>query len=286
MPYECKTTEEPKTDNPDFVGMVDLAANAQLTVYQTFRVMKNMEFDEPLPWTDDSLYDWLRDAVGGVHFASTGMSYCCKEGRVIVIAVGDLEHPLTRTQGAPRGLIRVMAHEARHAEGFPHTCGTDDETFGELGAWALHHYVDLWVAEHSIPGLFSQREKDDAAIDAESTINLNICRYGLEFVDDQNGWVSGGWGRILKTDDGGTSWSAEGSSIRGHVNALSFADELRGWAVDREGGILHTNDGGITWNPQVLPKDFPAMPRDILDIAALDATTGWTFGSIDYPFIQ
>ena len=281
MPYECKTTDEPpKTEIPDPAGVVDLVPNAQLTVYQAFRVMKAMEFDEPLPWTEESLYDWLQNAVAGIHFASTGGSYCCKEGRVIVIGVGQLTDPLRRTWDGIHGIVRVMAHEARHAEGLPHTCGSNDETIGELGAWAVHHYVDLWVAEHSAPGLYSRYEKDKAALDAYFTFNGNICRNDLEFVDDQNGWVSGGWATILKTDDGGGTWSSQTSGIRSQVKALSYADDLNGWAVDSE-GILHTADGGITWSPQgplgPVHESTSATSRDLLGLVFLDDKTGFAF---------
>ena len=278
MPYECATSDEPIPEIPDLAGVVDIGGNAQLTVYQVFRVMKAMEFDEPLPWTGESLYDWLRNAVAGVHFSSGVRSSCCKEERVIVIGGAQLDHPIRRTWDGIHGIVRVMAHEARHAEGFVHTCGSNDETFGELGALAVHHYVDLWVAEHSAPGLYSQYEKDKAALDAEFLIDKNICRYSLEFVDDQNGWASGGLGGILKTDDGGRTWSSQSSGIRGQVKALSFADHLSGWAVDSE-GILHTADGGITWSPQGpvgrLFGDRGPLPSELEEVYFLNATKGW-----------
>lgn len=34
-------------------------------------------------------------------------------------------------------LAAVLLHEARHADGFMHTCGNNDQTFSELGAWAV-----------------------------------------------------------------------------------------------------------------------------------------------------
>ena len=46
--------------------------------------------------------------------------------------------------------MALFAHEARHNEGLPHTCGTfNDQTISELGAWGIEHYLFEWMAFRS-----------------------------------------------------------------------------------------------------------------------------------------
>jgi hypothetical protein len=35
-------------------------------------------------------------------------------------------------------IAATLLHEARHAEGYDHTCGGNDRTFNEMGAWAVN----------------------------------------------------------------------------------------------------------------------------------------------------
>jgi photosystem II stability/assembly factor-like uncharacterized protein len=65
----------------------------------------------------------------------------------------------------------------------------------------------------------------------------------------QTGWTIGEGGKILKTTDGGASWTLQRNAS--HANNLldvSFADLNNGWAVGGE--QLHTADGGATWVKQ------------------------------------
>jgi len=35
----------------------------------------------------------------------------------------------------------LFIHEARHNEGLPHTCSTNDQTLSELGSWGVQYYM-------------------------------------------------------------------------------------------------------------------------------------------------
>ena len=48
----------------------------------------------------------------------------------------------------------LYIHEARHNEGFGHTCpdgGGNDKTVSEMGSWAVQYYIQLWLAQYSDP---------------------------------------------------------------------------------------------------------------------------------------
>src|SRR3990170_3885138 len=62
-------------------GSADLDA-LQLRAYQSLLVMRQLDFDEPLPWTSQSLYDWFVGAFREVRFEEgpgIEFSECCQE---------------------------------------------------------------------------------------------------------------------------------------------------------------------------------------------------------------
>lgn len=68
------------------------------------------------------------------------------------------------------------------------------------------------------------------------------------FVDADTGWAVGSMGSILKTVDGGVTWSLQ--HVHGHyywLRSVFFVDASTGWAAGTNGLILRTTDGGSTW---------------------------------------
>jgi photosystem II stability/assembly factor-like uncharacterized protein len=71
---------------------------------------------------------------------------------------------------------------------------------------------------------------------------------GVCFTGTQTGWAVGvnGTGFVLRSDDGGASWSPQTASSTNALNDVFFIDAERGWAVGNGGEILHTATGGLT----------------------------------------
>lgn len=115
----------------------------QERAYQTLRVMRDISFDAPLPWTSKPLYEWLRDAIDGIRFRNDiDVSFCCEPDRVINIQTRNLaaisrEAPEKDMPSALVYTALLFAHEARHSEGRPHSCGSADRAPEELGAWGI-----------------------------------------------------------------------------------------------------------------------------------------------------
>lgn len=114
----------------------------------------------------------------------------------------------------------------------------------------------------------------------------------IHFVSAQTGWVIGragdeeaGQGVLLKTTDGGDSWSAIRLPFDQLPAAIFFIDEKTGWIggagppikEDEDTGpsdIIVTTDGGATWASQI------RLPVTIYDIYFANSTTGWATGSL------
>jgi photosystem II stability/assembly factor-like uncharacterized protein len=108
------------------------------------------------------------------------------------------------------------------------------------------------------------------------------------FIDTNNGYVVGfGWiggdagGKILKTTNGGNSWSSQLTETDA-LWGIQFTDLNNGWAVgysslggsDWAGTILKTTDGGQSWETQLLDSNI-----GLRDAFFIDSTTGWATGN-------
>jgi hypothetical protein len=150
-PRACSTAE----------GSRDLSPMKK-RVYNTLLLMRQLQFDRPLPWTRDSLYRWFTHAVNGISFRpDITNSSCCGPGRTLNIAPANLilRHTDRWVEPALGGglntFLLLLAHEARHADGHPHTCGSKDRTPDELGAWGVQYYLARWLIEHTDQSFFT-----------------------------------------------------------------------------------------------------------------------------------
>src|SRR6266513_2450636 len=73
---------------------------------------------------------------------------------------------------------------------------------------------------------------------------------GASFVDANTGTVVGEYGTIVRTTNGGNSWTVQVSGTTQALWAVSFKDSNKGTAVGEGGIILGTTDGGANWVPQ------------------------------------
>src|SRR5207248_2989566 len=73
---------------------------------------------------------------------------------------------------------------------------------------------------------------------------------GASFVDANTGTVVGEYGTIVRTTDGGNSWTIQASGTTQTLWGVSFTDITNGTAVGEGGTILRTTDGGDHWVSQ------------------------------------
>jgi photosystem II stability/assembly factor-like uncharacterized protein len=71
------------------------------------------------------------------------------------------------------------------------------------------------------------------------------------FLDPTLGWATGDSNTILKTTDGGATWTRLGERQEGQnrFTAIVFTSATDGWADVERGSLLHTSDGGESWQP-------------------------------------
>jgi photosystem II stability/assembly factor-like uncharacterized protein len=71
--------------------------------------------------------------------------------------------------------------------------------------------------------------------------------YDCYTIDTSIAFVTGNAGRILKTIDGGNTWSAQASNTVQDLFAISFFNSSVGMVVGNTGGFAKTSNGGTTW---------------------------------------
>ena len=106
----------------------------------------------------------------------------------------------------------------------------------------------------------------------------------MSFADGNTGWAVGSAGLILKTGDGGATWTPEilpnGASVA--FNAVTFASATTGWACgqDQNSGdaaLYATTNGGTTWTAQTLPL-AAGNGLALTSVCALDALNAYAVG--------
>ncbi len=102
-----------------------------------------------------------------------------------------------------------------------------------------------------------------------TSVNL----FDVRFVTPTKGWITGKYGTILYTKDGGDTWEAQESGTEEDLLRVAFVNEKTGWAAGKQGAIIHTDDGGKTWTTQYNARAL------LTKIFFLDEKEGWVTGA-------
>lgn len=136
-----------------------------MRLIQAFRVIYYMEqgAKQSYPWTDLTLYDWMKSQIVGVNLdTDTNESYCCVEysgenGKYIVIKSQqalytdddktdyekDSLRNSIRSASDTISVIGLLAHEVRHVEGPGHINVIYDRDFdlSNIGSYGVHWWM-------------------------------------------------------------------------------------------------------------------------------------------------
>jgi len=88
--------------------------------------------------------------------------------------------------------------------------------------------------------------------------------------------VSGYWGAIYVSTDGGSNWKRGETGTRRLIYDVSMADEQRGFACGQRGLLLRTDDGGLSWRKISTPKDSDNV--HFFSVHAVDPEKVWVVG--------
>ncbi len=97
--------------------------------------------------------------------------------------------------------------------------------------WRLHdNLLDVSFSEDTY-GRLGKRPATDVSFSGESA-----------------GWAVGQYGTVLRSEDGGKSWSYQRSNITRDLMGVFAISREKGCAVGRAGTIMRTDDSGTNWH--------------------------------------
>jgi len=97
---------------------------------------------------------------------------------------------------------------------------------------------------------------------------------GIAYLDPAHLWISGDYGAILFSNDGGTTWDKQDSGVAEELLCtVRFVHKDVGWASGVGGTIVHTRDGGRSW-----ARQNSGTEHHLLDMFFLDSRLGWAVG--------
>jgi hypothetical protein len=119
--------------------------------------------------------------------------------------------------------------------------------------------------------------------------------FSIDFPSQQTGYIVG-WGNLVKTTDGGTTWNDISTSLiqNNGLYSMDFTDENTGYACGENGVIIKTTNGGttsldelnseneITIFPNPVGSEFTVGFKEIVNEINLFNVTGQEIFS-DYP---
>lgn len=146
------------------VSSIPVSAYTNPLIYlQTLRVIYYMDkhMVNHLPWTDTTLYVWMKNRVDGINIKEGVVGgYCCEEidGKIFFVtgSADDFNRGFDKKWMGISGNIDFFAHEVRHSDGkgyFHSSCcgianGCDD-TYNEadLGAYGIQYWLNKsWLS--------------------------------------------------------------------------------------------------------------------------------------------
>ncbi len=111
------------------------------------------------------------------------------------------------------------------------------------------------------------------AIWADISTGVTSDLKGIYFLDANIGFIVGSNGTILKTSNGGTSWTSSNQTTN-NLHAVTFVNNLIGWAVGENGTILQTTDQGASWTVYTSPTT-----NHLYDLTFINPFVGWAVGA-------
>ena len=165
----------------------------ELILIQGLRVLYYMDRGRSnhLPWTNGTIYDWMKTRVRGFNLRDSNFSYCCDliDGDYYVgIALQDESNrDFDRRWRGISANIGLYAHEVRHRDGYGHDSGCGipfgcDAEFNlsSLSSYAIQWWLNAsWLSGHLYVG-FACADPSTAATIAEwhlSSANYATARF-------------------------------------------------------------------------------------------------------------
>ncbi len=145
---------------------------------------------------------------------------------------------------------------------FNDVCSSGPDDLWAVGV-TTPYAPDVWGEEDGFGLLF---HCSDGVTWRQQDLPLGALLRAVDFADAQNGWAVGGSGRVLRTTDGGATWSSRSADARFDLFDVKALSGQAAVALGYDGSqdcwaVLSTNDGGATWQAVMRPTQRAGCAR-------------------------
>lgn len=101
------------------------------------------------------------------------------------------------------------------------------------------------------------------------------------FLDSKRGWAGGDDGFLVRTEDGGVTWTSQRVETTDAINDIYFRDKERGYLIAGN-AIFRTEEEGTRWSEarRFAPAEFEGATVEFYCIRFSSKKKGWVVGSI------
>jgi len=101
------------------------------------------------------------------------------------------------------------------------------------------------------------------------------------FHDSKRGWAGGDGGTVVRTEDGGRSWTRQSVGTKDAVNDIYFRDKEDGYLLAGD-AVYVSEDGGATWrlSARFQPATFGGAEPELYSVRFASKKRGWVVGSL------
>lgn len=125
--------------------------------------------------------------------------------------------------------------------------------------------------------VFVKAEQNIASLEAPAIERRDVF-FGAVAPKGDVLWAAGSYGKIVRSDDGGQSWTVQETPVDAHLQAIAAWDADRAVAVGNRGVVLITTDGGRTWRGIDVPRSEVA--NKLMQVRTYPGGVGWAVGEV------
>lgn len=115
--------------------------------------------------------------------------------------------------------------------------------------------------------------------------NISTYLFRLAMVNSTHGWAAGGYGVIVRTQDGWQTHENQTTGVATDLEGIFFWNALKGWAVGWDNTIIATVDGGATWHVQYRYQALFGI-ISLYDIYFRTEFQGWAVGAFGIHYTE
>lgn len=102
--------------------------------------------------------------------------------------------------------------------------------------------------------------------------------YGLAAPTPGTAWAAGNQGKIVRSDDGGKTWSRQTTGVDAHLQSIAAWDTEHAVAVGNGGTVVVTATKGNTWKKASIPPDVAGVK--LLRVRTYPGGKAWAVGEM------